>query len=330
MALAGGLSAQFGMADETTFGVAQTVNRFLEFNSDTMDHTIERIASTGLRPNRRVLRKQQWVAARESVAGDVEFDVNTNGFGLLFKHFLGSMVKSQPNAGSFPNVYEYKATVGQLDGKSFTSQIAMGDTGGTVRAFTWAGCKIVKAELMADENGFLKFKPTIDGVSESSEIALAAAAYAATAVPLSYVGGTIKIAGEEVPTMKFNLVGDTKQKVDRYFMRGTSSQQKREQLENQLRSYTGKLDTEFMSLAQYNRFIKGEMVEVTAFFEGPTIEGTFKSAVEITMPAVRFDGKTPQVKGEQIVDLEAPYVALDDGGGTGGVQIVYRTTDTAE
>jgi len=329
MALAGGLSAQFGMADETTFATITPPSRFLEFNSESIKKTLERLTSSGLRPNRRNVRKQQWTTGREGVAGDIEFDINTQGFGLPFKHALGNITSSQPNAGSFPTVWEHTATVGQLDGKSFTSQIAVGDTGGTVRAFTWSGCKFVKWELMCDENGFLKFKPTIDGASESTATALASAAYAANAVPLAYTGGEIKIAGSEVPTKKFSLAGDTQQKLDRYFMRGSSSQQKKEQLEAGLRAYTGKLDVEFMGLTEYNRFVNGTEAEITAFFEGPVIAGTFKYAVEVTLPACRFDGEGPDVTGADLVDISLPYVALDDNAGTGGVQIRYRTIDTA-
>lgn len=138
------------MVDETTFNTLVTVTRFLEFNSETLKRSIERIESTGLRPSRRVVREKQRQEARVAVNGDVTFDVNTNGFGLLLKHMLGEVEKSQPNAGSNPTVYEYLGMVGALDAKSFTCQLARGDTSGTIRAFTYGGCKIGKWELACD------------------------------------------------------------------------------------------------------------------------------------------------------------------------------------
>lgn len=329
MALAGGLSAQFGMAAETTVGTAVTPTRFLEFNADTLEQTIARIESSGLRPNRRVLRSTQWNAGRIGVQGDVDFEVNSNGFGLLFKAALGTIATSQPNAGSFPTVYEHKATVGATDGSSYTVQVAAGDTGGTVRAFTWSGMKIPKWQLSCDEGGFLMFKPTFDGWAESTAIGVAAAAYSATGVPLNYIGGSLTLGGVATNVKKFLLTGDNKHEVGRYFMRGAAtSQTKAEQLESGLRAYGGSLDLEFQSLTDYNRFVNGTVAALTMFFEGAVIAGTYSSAVEVTLPAVRFDGKTPAVPGPGLIDVQLPFIAMDDGAGTGGVQIIYRTTDT--
>lgn len=329
MALAGGLSAQFGMEDETTYGTIATPSRFLEFNSETLKRTIERLESTGLRPNRRVLRKSQWTPGREGVSGDVDFDVQTNGFGKLFKHCLGGSEAKQPSAGSFPKVYQQTFTVGQLDGKSFTAQIGMGDSGGTVRALTWAGCKAIKWELACDEKGFLKLKPTVDAQSESTATALAVAAYTETAVPLVYTGGSIKIGGVETPLSKFSLVGETKQKVDRYAMRGKESQKKREQLEDLLRIYNGNMTMELENLSLYEKFVKGEEAEIVALFEGPAIEGTYHAGVEVVMKAVRYDGETPKVPGPGLIEVTVPYYVLDGNDGTGGVKLVYTTTDNA-
>ena len=47
MSIAGGLSAQFGIADETTFGTTVTPTRFLEFTDESLDFQIERIESKG-------------------------------------------------------------------------------------------------------------------------------------------------------------------------------------------------------------------------------------------------------------------------------------------
>lgn len=330
MALAGGLAAQFGMVDEATFNTPITVTRFLEFNNETLDHTINRIASSGLRVNRRVLRSSQWVPGEQNVTGDVEFEVQQQGMGLLFKHMLGSVASSQPSAGTAPTVWEHKFTVGQLDGKSFTCQIGAGDASGTQRAFTYSGCKIAKWDLSVQLDGLLLLKPTIDGASEATNTALAAATYAASTAPLSFAGATITLPNSAVGNVsKFDLTGDNGLDLARYFMSGSGSATKKEQLESGLRSYAGTVDVEFDDLSAYNLFVNGTVGQMTAFFEGANIASTYNYALEITLPAVRFDGKTPDVAGPGIITTSLPYVCLDDGAGTGGVQMVYRTTDTA-
>lgn len=327
---AGGLSAQFGMVDEVTFNTSITVTRFLEFNSETLDNQVARIESGGMRVGRKVLRSGQWLAGKKNVTGDVEFEVQQQGFGLLLKHMLGSVSSAQPAVGTDPTVWEHTFTVGQLDGKSFTCQVGLGDATGNQRAKTYSGCKVAKWDLSAAIDGFLMLKPTIDGASEATATAMAAATYPASTKPLAFTGATITLpSGVTGNVSKFDLTGDNKQNLARYFMSGSGSGMKKEQLEEGLRAYAGTLDVEFDDLTAYNQYVNGTLGSMTAFFEGDIISHAYQYALEVTMPAVRFDGKTPNVSGMTIPTISAPFVCLDDGAGTGGLKMVYRTTDTA-
>lgn len=331
MAQAGGLSAQFGMVDEATYNTLATVTRFLEFNSETIERTIARIESSGLRPTRRVRRSNQWLPGRESVSGDVEFEVQTNGFGLLLKHMLGSAAIGTVSEESFTQTFK----VGALDGKSFTCQTAAGDSGGTVRAFTYGGCKVSKWELMCEENGFLKLKTTIDAASESISTALASASYASTSIPFPYYGGSggqgvVKLGGSEQLVKGFTLACDNSQALDRYFMRSTTPTQKREQLENTIRPITGTLKVEFESLALYEKFTKSEEFAAELLFEGAKIKaGSKKYTFKVDLAGMRFDGKGPDVAGEGLIDVDIPFTCLETGSAPTAVQVVYISDDSA-
>lgn len=326
--IVGGLSSQFGMVDEVTFGTPVTVTRFVEFNSESVSHTIERMASSGLRSGRRNLRTTQWVAGHENVSGDVEFEVQQQGMGLLFKHALGAISTAQPDATGSPTVYEHTAVVGQTDGKSFTFQIGRGDTGAVVRPFTYAGGKISQWDLSVGVDGLLILKATLDAISEDTSTALATASYATDSFPLSWIGGTITLPNSATGNVsKFDLSGNNNQDLSRWFMSGAGAATKKEQIESQLRTYSGTVDVEFEDLSAYSLFINGTVGELTAFFEGAAIDGTYNYALEVTLPAVRFDGVTPNVGGPGVITQSLPFTALDDGAGTGGVQFVYRTTD---
>lgn len=327
---AGGLSAQFGMVDEVTFNTPVTVTRFLEFNSETLDNQIARIDSSGMRVGRKVLRKNQWVPGKVNVTGDVDFEVQQQGFGLPLKHMLGTIASAQPAVATDPTVWEHTATVGPLDGKSFTCQIGLGDATGNQRAKTYSGCKVAKWDLSISVDGLLMLKPTIDGASEATGTALAVAAYAPSTKPLAFTGATITLPSGMVGNVsKFDLTGDNKQALARYFLSGSGSNTKKEQLEEGLRAYAGTVDVEFDDLTAYNQYVNGAVGTMTAFFEGDVISHAFNYALEVTLPAVRFDGKTPNVSGMTIPTISAPFVVLDDGAGTGGVKMVYRTVDTA-
>lgn len=326
MSAAGGISAQFGMVDEVTYNTPPTVSRFLEFNNETVEGAIDRVESSGLRPGRRVQRSTQWVPGRQNVTGDTEFEWQQQGMGLLLKHMGFAITTSQPSAGPDPTVYEHKGRVGATDGVSFTCQFGRAGVDGVVRPFTYSGCKIAKWDLSIGVDGYLLFKPTIDGAAESTAIALAAATFASGVASLAWTGGTITLpSGATGNVSKFDLTGDNGQKLDRFFLGASAS--KKEQLEESLRPYAGSVDVEFGDLSAYNLFRTGTPAQMTAFFQGANISHAFNYALEITMPAVRFDGKTPNISGPSIPTTTLPFVALEDGSATTAVQMVYRTTD---
>src|SRR5262245_16989203 len=89
MSLATGLGAQLGIGEESAYGTPATVNRFLEFNSESLDADVGVIESRGLGTGR-FLRSDREKRYIRSAGGQVEFDVQTKGFGLLLKHCLGS------------------------------------------------------------------------------------------------------------------------------------------------------------------------------------------------------------------------------------------------
>lgn len=330
MSIVGGLSAQFGMIDEVTFGSVLAPTRFMEFTTESAKNAIERIESAGLRPARRVLTSDDWLPGRVGVTGDLEFELGNKGFGLMLKHMMGTIASSQPSAGPNPTVWEHKATVGQIDGKSFTAQLGRTGNDGTTRAFTYGGCKADTWELACDSQGIVMLKVGVDAANEATAApALATASYAANIVPLVYTGGAITIGGTATDVQKATLTGNNNLKKDRYFIRATTPAQKKEQLEgNGLREYGGTLDVEFSDLVPYNRFINGTVGALTLFYTGAIISTTFAFALEVTCAAVRFDGETPNVGGPDIIEHSLPFKVLDSGAADGPVSMVYRTTDT--
>lgn len=329
MAIVGGLSAQVGISEEVTFGTIVTPDRFHEFNSESLKQSIERIESQGLRPNRRVHATDDWVAGRVGIEGDLEIEVVNKGLGRLFKHCLGAIATSQPAVGPSPLVYEHKATLGALDGKSLTVQVGRTGTDGTTRAFTYAGCKVSSWEFDIEANGLLMLKLGIDGASEATATGLASATYGTNLVPLAYTGGAITVGGTATPVKKFNIKGENSLSNERYLISATTPAQKREQLEgDDLRDLTGQLDAEFNDLVAYNRFVNGTIGNLVATFEGGVIQNAYKFAVVITLAAVRFDGETPNIDGPGIPEQSLPFKALDDGTSDSPISVVYRTSDT--
>jgi hypothetical protein len=58
------------------------------------------------------------------------------------------------------------------------------------------------------------------------------------------------------------------------------------------------------------------------------IESTTFPYVEVTIPKVRFDGGSPTVGGPDVLTVELPFKALNDGTNA-PITIDYMTSDTA-
>jgi adhesin HecA-like repeat protein len=168
MAVGSGLSATFGFASETTVGTPVAVTRFIEADTESIalkKHTVQGAGQRGGALVRRGQRRQ--VVAREA-AGDITFDVPTNGFGLILQHMISGTAPTPTSIGG--GLFQQIHNVGSLQGKSFTTQIIRPDTTGvlTQQAFTYPGCKVTGWELAVKQAGQLTAKVTVDALDEAT------------------------------------------------------------------------------------------------------------------------------------------------------------------
>jgi hypothetical protein len=320
VAVPSGISAQFMVAEESTYGTSVTPNRTYEFRDESLKLDIDRIESSALRANARVQRSDRWAAGKKSVGGDVTVELANKSMGLWLKHAIGGVVTSQPSPGPDPTVYDHTFTPGDFP-TSLTAQVGRPDVGGTVRPFTYTGCRITEWELACAINEIATLKFTLLGQNEDTATALASAAYPAGLALMTFVQGTLTIGGSAANIKSISLKG-TNGMADRYFL---GSQLRSQPLENAMREYTGKMDAEFENLTNYNRYVNGTEASVVLLFQGATISTTYKYQLQVTMNT-RFDGETPVIGGPDIVGLSMPYKVTDTG--SSSLTAVYRTTDT--
>jgi hypothetical protein len=126
----------------------------------------------------------------ERITGQVALDIMNVGHGELFKQILGGVVTTHP-ATEYVHTFTPDAA-GKL-GVSGTWQVGRPDVGGTVRAFTYAGCKVLEGTIDVEVGQNAKLTLTVDGTSEVTATALATASYPASAVPLSFIDGALTI-----------------------------------------------------------------------------------------------------------------------------------------
>src|SRR4051812_32708013 len=92
MATGTGLDAQVGFKLESTWGTAVTVDKFVEFDSESITWSPTYIEPTGLRVGTKVKRASRLVQSRQTVGGDLALQFATRTMGTLVKAALGSAV----------------------------------------------------------------------------------------------------------------------------------------------------------------------------------------------------------------------------------------------
>lgn len=322
MPIPSGLSAQLGIVDEVTYGTPVTVTRFYEFTEESMQMEIERIESSGLRGGVRVQRSDRWISAQRDVNGEITMELAQKSFGLWLKHMLGGVVTTQPNVGTDPTVFDHTFTPGDLP-TSFTTQIGRPDSTGTVRPFTYHGCRVNEWEISAEVGEIPTLAVTVLGEDEDTGVALAAASYPASAPLYTFLNGSATIGGVAQEIKSFSLSGSNNLADDRFYF---GSALRKQPVEAGMREYTGELTVQFTDLVNYNLFKNGTEATFVGLFRGIPITGIYFHDLQITAN-IRADGETPKVGGPEMLEQTMAYKAVGNTPAT-ALSVLYRTTDT--
>lgn len=153
MPIRSGLALQLGTAEETVYGTPVTVNKFHPIRSESITNDVGRNESEGIVSGQRVITSDQWYQGKKNPTGDAALEVETKNFGRWFKHAMGGVATTQPDAANSPTVYKHTFTPGDLP-TSLTVQVGKPDVStGTVNPFTYHGVTIASWKLEQKEIG---------------------------------------------------------------------------------------------------------------------------------------------------------------------------------
>lgn len=342
MAVGSGISSQLMLAEESTVGTAVTVTRGYE--CDDIKPTNGKITKTsmGLRAGAFGHRERNRVLTGKNPTLQVPLTVMSKGFGVYLKHALGATSTAQI-ASSL--TYRQIHTPGSLTGKGLTVQGGFAESyTGTVRPYTYNGCKISDWELACPLDDILKLNLTFDAWNWSTATALATASFLSSLETFHFaqlttiVGGTATTAsgrttvagGAAIKGLRgVSLKGGNGLRVDRRLAGGAGI--KSEQLENDWRAYTGDLDLEYADRTQLLDLADADTSTVLQFiWTGVTNDGSGNFPVlRATYPAVKFEPANPETNGADIIDGKVSFTAYENDAGTNPlIQLEYESQDT--
>ncbi len=354
MGVGSGLCSQFGFKNETTAGTAVTVDHFYKHVSVGGDG-LQLITATdlGLGGCALVPTVDRAVVVGRQVARDVELNIGTRGLGLLWKQAIGSSaVATQIGATA---AYRQIHWLGDIATKSLTVQFGFPESTatGTVNPHTINGAKITQWEVSCQRNDLAKFRFSLDGWNEVTNIALASAAYpsgqtAATInEALSFacfsakIGGTaavnsglVEITGgaEILGCRGMSAKGVLPLRTDGFFSGGNGVKKEQLLAGGAFMDYTADLDIEYQSKSQiYDKYAAFETVPLELTFLGKNdIGGTNFGKVSIIYPQAKIDPAGINITGPEGLDNKASFKAYGDPAGVlPAIQIEVISADTA-
>ena len=297
MAIRSGLAAQIGIGVESTVGSAATPTRFYEFNDESIAQTIERIESEGLRTGNRVLRSDRYASGQIAIEGSFSMEMTAGNTAILFKHALGAVA----TAGS----YVHTCTMSDPYGLGLTLEVGRPGNDGTVRAFTYAGCKINSLDLSVSVGELLSADFGVIGTTAEAIGSVTAASYGSSLELLHFAGAAITVAGDAYPCKDFSLSVNNGLTGDRFVL---GSQVAQQPIASSLAEVTGSLTAEFVDATAYNRVVNATHAAIVATFTDSTA-----NSITVTVPVARFDGDTPSVGGPDILDQSLTFKGLYNG-----------------
>lgn len=325
MAIRTGLAAQLGIKAETVYGTAVVPDRFFYVETARINPLIRK---------RRVNARGAGIVQRTNLSqtvltgatGQFVLPVMDSSFGIFNKLLLGANTTTQVGGTAEYTHSGVIDTTAAGYGASYTAQLGVPGTDGTVRAFTAEGGKCTGWELSCAEGEHMQLSIDMDFETVVTATALASPSFPSGWTPYVSEDCTWTIGGSAVFVRDWTITGTPTVDVDR---RGQSTVLHLEPLWTGLYMVDAELDMEFNDLTHYNAFVAGTQQAAVMTAIGDTIP-TASNPYKLTITFGKCDlelGETPQVSDDGIVRQTVTLHALFDGT-TVPFTILWNNADT--
>lgn len=327
MAERAGIGGQLGIATEVTYGTYKAPETFLPLLSESLVLEKNQIKSSGIRAGRLVQSSLLAFPTTRTVSGGVNIELLTSGMGKILNLLHGETVTPTKVEEKSAWKQVHKIGLNSPYNKSLTVQVGRPDTGGTVRPFSYLGCKVMSAAISIEAQGEATLSLTLDGQDEKTSEALGTATYSTTAVPFQFQQFEVKVGGSKVANVRqvtFNVT--LPQSTDRYHL-GNSGIKDQPIVNGQV-EVTADATLEFTGLTDHERFKNAENVKLQALGTGGVITESITNKANITATAARQVSSGPVVQGDDIITQDVSFECYDNGTET-PLEVEYVSGDSA-
>ncbi len=333
-----------GLKKETVYGTAVTVDRFVEFDSESMQWDPKFIQGMGMRVGRVLPDAGRRVLVSSTASGGFELEVLSSGAGILLLAGLGKVVTTKLDTDGSTDAYQHLFTPTKDDYlASYTIQKGIPLLAGLRQSLTFLGAQCSGFDLSVGNGDFLKLKPSWIAREVKTDIALAVPSYPDNVIPFSFVGGVIQrdavpptatalaSGGVALANIRdFSMSWDNALDGGGMNLGGAGLLSRPKAIGG--RSFKGKLTAEYSTNLLRDIYLEGGSLSLTLTFTAAAPGLEFDTAasmfptLEVHVPVAALEGELPTANGGDVITQSIDWTGL---GSTSleAIYIAYRSTD---
>lgn len=336
------LDCSIGLKAEATYGTGVTVDRHVEFLSESLKWMPEFKQGEGLRYGSRVARASRRALVKQQAGGDIELEVMTKGMGVFFNALMGQSTVTQVAATP---AYQQVHTLTASDPlPSYTIQKGIPLLGGgAVQPYTFHGAVCSSGELTASAGEIVKFKTTWNAREVKTDTPFAPPTYAVDGMLFTFVHGAIRIGGTVTPPTdtalaaggttaanitEFTLTVDNKID-DGGFTFGSGGMRGRKPVVG-MAEVKGKVTAEYTDNVLRDAYLNQDELALVLEFQAEADENGVVPVLQVHCPVVKLEGEVPTASGADPKTQSIDFTVLDPAlSGVNPLYLVYVSSDTA-
>ena len=326
--MASTLDQYISIGKESTYGTAITPTRSFEATEDNWQREVEQLTSDGLRAGKHTQLDDRRRPIDLGANGSIGGAITKNGMGILLDGLLGAT--TGPTQSGATDAYETSfETTSSGPEESFTVQVVRVDSGGTKRAFDYAGAVATGFNFALDSGAELTYRIDYAAASEEEQASPTDAIYVADNEMWIYSDCSLKIDGTVSDSItSFSFDGDLALDTGRRFIRGDAA--RRKPIRSGSPAFSGTLSGEFAGLDLWEKFKDGDTFSIELVAEASAVipSATLKESFTVKLAACRFDGSSPQASVDGLTTIDLPFTVVHDGTNS-AVEILAVSTDSA-
>ncbi len=333
-------------AVESTYGTPVTVTKHAEWTpGNALDYVKDVKQGAGLRTGAKVSRSTRRVVTHARGDGSLKFDFLSKGLGLPLQAAFGTGVSTLVAGSTFQQLFTPTQTNTLLP--SLTIQEGIVQAGGTVDAYTWAGCSVKSFQVDCPNGDIITVQFDIDARSLATGTAYVSPVLPSGGTLFHFGSGVVTFGGTlTVPTTtalgsvaggtgynvrSWSLKVDNALDLDRLVVGAVGSNRNQPTVGNRSIQFTAEIEYDSVSgTILRDAHINETPIPILVQATTAEVLSTGVATLQFAMPATVINsGPIPQPSDDKTIVTQVEFEVLDNSVAAQALYGVVRTADAA-